>query len=347
MHRFECRKLSGPGRGQTTYGVWDTWAEELVELHGHRRTAENRCEELKCDENTVIALRWWTEAGIRLRKVMWETRLLWLPPEQRNAVGEAHGIPLGRARERLNGLLRDWCECMEALACAIYHLHRTDAGNRPGHDMKKGWTKMTEALAPDDLDQINSEYRAWQDAWNEHEANKEGWPRSQWSLEETFTRHSHSYNDMRYFPHDRKKEKRGDDGSVRIQLHASEMIAMLVLDQYLMDKLNRYVYRNGATVVEIPGLRIKVPQTDGRHRLNQATKKFKQQSTAVLHGLLCAAPIEGKLWAQVWDRHTPQDYWRYDSIGEATTGTDHHDEGTPGAKIARGAEPGGKRAQPG
>ena len=129
--------------------------------------------------------------------------------------------------------------------------------------------------------------------------------------------------------------------SVRIQLHASEMIAMLVLDQYLMDKLNRYVYRNGATVVEIPGLRIKVPQTDGRHRLNQATKKFKQQSTAVLHGLLCAAPIEGKLWAQVWDRHTPQDYWRYDSVGEAITCTDHHDEGTPERKSRGEQSPGG------
>ena len=337
MHRFKCRELRGPGRGETTYGVWDTWADELVEVHRQREAAEGRCEALKCDKNTGTALRWWTEAGIRLRKVMWETRLLWLLPEQREAVGEAHGIPLGMAMERLTGLLRDWCECMEALTCAIYHLHSTDAEKRPGHDLDQSWVRMTTALPPGDLEQIKSEYQAWQDAWNDEGSMNDGWARSEWTLEETFTRHKHSYNDMRYFPHDRKKMKRGDDDSVRIQLHASEMIAMLVLDQYLMDKLGCYVYRNGATVFEIPGLRIKVPQTDGRHRLNQATKRFKQQSTAVLHGLLCAAPIEGKLWAQVWDRHTPQDYWRYDSVSKAITGTDNHDEGTAGAKIATGA----------
>lgn len=325
MNRFNCRELSGPGRGQATYGVWDTWAGELVEVHGQREAAEGRCDALKYDENTRTALRWWTEAGIRLRRVMWETRLFWLPPEQREAVGEAHGIPLGTARERLMGLLRDWCECMEALACAIYHLHSPDAKNRPGHNMKQSWTRMTTALPPGDLDRIKSEYQSWQDAWNEEGAMNDGWAPSGWTLEETFTRHEHSYNDVRYFPHDRKKVKRGDYGSVRIQLHASEMIAMLVLDQYLMDKLNRYVYRNGATVVEIPGLRIKVPQTDEMHRLNQATKRFKQQSTAVLHGLLCAVPIEGRLWAQVWDRHTPQDYWRYDSVNEAIAGADDHD----------------------
>ena len=308
MTRFECQELSVAG-GQTAYGVWDTWAEGIEEIHNDRETAERRCEELRCGKSKH-ALRWWVEAGVRLRSVMWEMRLLWLSAEQREAVGAVHGIAPQAPEEKIMGVLREWCEGMEAMACAAYHLHRTDERKRPAHNMKDSWGKLTEALPDKDLDWIKSEFQAWQKVWNEDRPVAAGWPRSERTLEETFTQHEYSYNEVRYFAHDRKREG-GEDGPVKIRLHASEMIAMLVLDQYLLEHLGRYVYRNGETTIAIPGLRIRVPQTDVVHRLNRGARKFEQQSRYILRALLCGGPIEGGLWAQVWDRCTPQDYWRY------------------------------------
>ena len=166
MPRFECREITGPGSGQTSYSVWDTHADEhgfdpIVEIHLEQSIAERRCQELSCDENTVKALHWWVESGVIMRKIMWSVRLFCLVPNARSTIVKALGMPLPHPTEMVATLLHDWCICMERSARAMYHLYCEDSKKRPGHNLKRAWRTLKDHL-PEDLDCIEKEFQAWQ-----------------------------------------------------------------------------------------------------------------------------------------------------------------------------------------
>ena len=312
MPRFECREVTGPGSGQTSYSVWDTYAEELgfdpiVEIHMEQSIAERRCQELSCDENTVKALRWWVESGVVMRKIMWSVRLFCLVPNARSTIVKALGMPLPHPTEMVATLLHDWCVCMERSARAMYHLYCEDSKKRPGHNLKRAWRTLKDRL-PEDLDCIEKEFQAWQQIWNEQQGVDSGIQAQDKTVEQLFYEHQYDYNRIRYFADDSKSSNKDH---IPLRFFVNEVIAMLVLDQYLLKKLERYVYRYGDIDLDIPGMRIQVRDTGKVHRICSNMPDFKNRCLFVLHVLFTGTHFDSEIWHQIWDRHTPQDYWRY------------------------------------
>lgn len=312
MPRFECREVTGPGSGQTSYSVWDTYAEELgfdpiVEIHMEQSIAERRCQELSCDENTVKALRWWVESGVVMRKIMWSVRLFCLVPNARSTIVKALGMPLPHPTEMVATLLHDWCICMERSARAMYHLYCEDSKKRPGHNLKRAWRTLKDRL-PEDLDCIEKEFQAWQQVWNEQQGVDSGIQAQDKTVEQLFYEHQYDYNRVRYFADDSKSSNKDH---IPLCFFVNEVIAMLVLDQYLLKKLERYVYRYGDIDLDIPGMRIQVRDTGKVHRICSNMPDFKNRCLFVLHVLFTGTHFDSEIWHQIWDRHTPQDYWRY------------------------------------
>ena len=312
MPRFECREITGPSSDQTSYGVWDTYAEELgfvpiVEIHLKRSIAERRCQELSCDENTGKALRWWVESGVIMRKIMRSVRLFCLAPNAKSTIVKALGMPLPNPTEMLATLLHDWCICMERSACAMYHLYCEDSGGRPRHDLENAWRILKDHL-PEDLDCIEKEFQAWRQAWNEQKDVDPGIRSQDTNLEKLFYEHQHDYNKFRYFANDLKSSNKDH---FHVHFFVNEVIAMLVLDQYLLKKLEQYVYRHGDIDLDIPGMRIRIRDTGKVHRILSNMPDFKDRCLFVLRVLFAGIHFDSKMWHQMWDRHTPQDYWRY------------------------------------
>ena len=312
MPRFECRKVTGPGPGRTSYSVWDTYAEELgfvpiVEIHLEQFIAERRCQELSCDENTVKALRWWVESGVIMRKIMWSVRLFCLVPNARSTIVKALGMPLPHPTEMVATLLHDWCVCMERSARAMYHLYCEDSKQRPGHNLNRAWRTLKDRL-PEDLNCIEKEFQAWQQVWNEQQGVDSGIQAQDKTVEQLFCEHQYDYNRIRYFADDSKSSNKD---YIPLRFFVNEVIAMLVLDQYLLKKLERYVYRHGDIDLDIPGMRIQVRDTGKVHRICSNMPDFKNRCLFVLHVLFAGTHFDSEIWHQIWDRHTPQDYWRY------------------------------------
>ena len=312
MPRFECREVTGPGSGQTSYSVWDTYAEEfgfdpIVEIYLEQSIAERRCQELSCDENTVKALRWWVESGVVMRKIMWSVRLFCLVPNARSTIVKALGMPLPRPTEMVATLLHDWCVCMERSARAMYHLYCEDSKKRPGHNLKRAWRTLKDRL-PEDLDCIEKEFQTWQQVWNEQQGVDSGIQAQDKTVEQLFYEHQYDYNRIRYFADDSKSSNKDH---IPLRFFVNEVIAMLVLDQYLLKKLERYVYRYGDIDLDIPGMRIQVRDTGKVHRICSNMPDFKNRCLFVLHVLFTGTHFDSEIWHQIWDRHTPQDYWRY------------------------------------
>ena len=312
MPRFECREVTGPGSGQTSYSVWDTYAEEfgfdpIVEIHLEQSIAERRCQELSCDENTVKALRWWVESGVIMRKIMWSVRLFCLVPNARSTIVKALGMPLPHPTEMVATLLHDWCVCMERSARAMYHLYCEDSKKRPGHNLKRAWRTLKDCL-PEDLDCIEKEFQAWQQVWNEQQGVDSGIQAQDKTVEQLFCEHQYDYNRIRYFADDSKSSNKDH---IPLRFFVNEVIAMLVLDQYHLKKLERYVYRYGDIDLDIPGMRIQVRDTGKVHRICSNMPDFKNRCLFVLHVLFTGTHFDSEIWHQIWDRHTPQDYWRY------------------------------------
>ena len=312
MPRFECREVTGPGPGQTSHSVWDTYAEELgfdpiVEIHLEQSIVERRCQELSCDENTVKALRWWVESGVIMRKIMWSVRLFCLVPNARSTIVKALGMPLPHPTEMVATLLHDWCVCMERSACAMYHLYCKNSEDRPRHDLKDAWRKLKEHL-PEDLYCIEKEFQTWRQAWNQQKNIDHGIQAQYKTVEQLFYEHRYDYNRIRYFADDLKSSNKDH---TPLRFFVNEVIAMLVLDQYLLKKLERYVYRHGDIDLDIPGMRIRVRDTGKVHRIYSNMPDFKNRCLFVLHVLFAGTHFDSEIWHQIWDRHTPQDYWRY------------------------------------
>lgn len=312
MPRFECREVTGPGSGQTSYSVWDTYAEELgfdpiVEIHMEQSIVERRCQELSCDENTVKALRWWVESRVVMRKIMRSVRLFCLVPNARSTIVKALGMPLPHPTEMVATLLHDWCICMERSARAMYHLYCEDSKKRPGHNLKRAWRTLKDHL-PEDLDCIEKEFQAWQQVWNEQQGVGSGIQAQDKTVEQLFYEHRYDYNRVRYFADDSKSSNKDH---IPLRFFVNEVIAMLVLDQYLLKKLERYVYRYGDIDLDIPGMRIQIRDTGKVHRICSNMPDFKNRCLFVLHVLFTGTHFDSEIWHQIWDRHTPQDYWRY------------------------------------
>lgn len=312
MPRFECREITGPNSGQTSYSIWDTYAEEfgfvpIVEIHMEQSIAERRCQELSCDENTVKALRWWVESGVIMRKIMRSVRLFCLAPNARSTIVKALGMPLPHPREMVATLLHDWCACMERSACAMYHLYCEDSNGRPGHDLEDAWRKLKNHLR-EDLDCIEKEFQAWRQAWNEQQDVDPDIKTQYKTLEQLFREHQYDYNNIRYFSDNLKSPNKDH---IHLHFFVNEVIAMLVLDQYLLKKLERYVYRHGDIDLDIPDMRIRVRDTGKVHRICSNMPDFKNRCLFVLHVLFAGTHSDSEIWHQIWDRHTPQDYWRY------------------------------------
>ena len=312
MPRFEFREVTGPGPGQTSHSVWDTYAEELgfdpiVEIHLEQSIVERRCQELSCDENTVKALRWWVESGVIMRKIMWSVRLFCLVPDARSTIVKALGMPFPHPTEMVATLLHDWCVCMERSACAMYHLYCEDSKKRPGHNLECAWGILKDHL-PEDLDCIEKEFQAWRQAWNEQKNIDPGIQAQYKTVEQLFYEHRYDYNRIRYFTDDLKSS---NEDHITLRFFVNEVIAMLVLDQYLLKKLERYVYRHGDIDLDIPGMRIRVRDTGRVHRIYSNMPDFKNRCLFVLHVLFAGTHFDSEIWHQIWNRHTPQDYWRY------------------------------------
>ena len=312
MSRFECREITGPGSGQMSYGVWDTYVEELgfvpiVEIHLKRSIAESRCQELSCDENTAKALRWWVESGVTMRRIMRSIRLLCLSPDAKSTIVKALGMPLPHPTEMVAALLHDWCVCLERSTCAIYHLYCEDSKGRPGHDLENSWDILKNYL-PEDLDYIEKEFQAWRQVWNEHKDVDPGIQTQYTNLEKLFCDHQHDYNNLRYFADNLMSSNKDH---LHLHFFVNEVIAMLVLDQYLLKKLERYVYRHGDIDLDIPGMRIRIRDTEKVHRILSNMPDFQSRCLFVLQVLFAGTHFDSEIWHQIWDRHTPQDYWRY------------------------------------
>ena len=312
MPRFECREVTGPDSGQTSYGVWDTYAEELgfvpiVEIHLKRSIAERRCQELSCDENTVKALRWWVDSGMIMRKIMWSIRLFFLVPNAKSTIAKAMGMPLPHPTEMMATLLHDWCVCMERSACAMYHLYCEDSKKRPKHDLGKAWCILKSHMS-EDLDCIEKEFQAWRQAWNEQKDIDIGIQFQYKNLEQIFYEHQYDYNGLRYFSDDLMSSNKDH---FHLRFFVNEVIAMLVLDQFLLKKLEQYVYRHGDIDLDIPHMRIRIRDTGRVHRILSNMPDFNNRCLFVLRVLFAGTHFDSEIWHQIWDRHTPQDYWRY------------------------------------
>ena len=313
MSRFECRKVNGPSSGQASYVVWDTYAEErglvpIVEVHSERSIAEKRCQDLSCDEDTGRALRWWVCFTAHRDKLLWSTRLFCLSPKDKEKIVSVHGMSLPHPTNERSELLHMWCRCIECLARAIYHLYCGDTRNRPNHDLKSAWEILQRHMSEEDLIYVDKELHEWQQCWNTQQDIPDVLRSPTQNFEQIFDKHRYDYNRVRYFADDIKSSK---ESVLSLDYFVNEVITVFVLDQYVLKKMEQYVYRLGDTDLNLPGIQIRVRDTVKIHRICSNMPDFRNRCLFVLQAVFLGAPFDLDTWNQILNRHTPQDYWRY------------------------------------